>query len=242
MADRSTLRKPVAFGTLAIAALIALGNWCYWKPHFWQLAVFPGISFLILQWLAFRRRTSPRVFLWADYVYYALIGGAIVLGSQFLRNADLVSYLDGQLEAVTLTRQIANLDGEISLLKQSQATAPKPPDEEIERCLAENMRLSARRPLKESSVREIDLCQGLFYSSQQAAMVPIKITNAENDRAVAVARLKVLGSIAAPSTIARSIALDDLINQFIWYPMFVLIGISIKLGKTTAGLFAIRPA
>jgi hypothetical protein len=103
------------------------------------------------------------------------------------------------------------------------------------------MRLSARRPLKESSVRD-RLVPGLFYSSQQAAMVPIKITNAENDRAVAVARLKVLGSIAAPSTIARSIALDDLINQFIWYPMFVLIGISIKLGKTTAGLFAIRPA
>jgi hypothetical protein len=53
MADRSTLRKPVAFGTLAIAALIALGNWCYWKPHFWQLAVFPGISFLILHGLRF---------------------------------------------------------------------------------------------------------------------------------------------------------------------------------------------
>jgi len=235
------IRRGKRFIVVVISAVAVVGFCCAMLPNFSAVAVVPGITFVVLQWIAFRRTTSQRFFLWTDYLYYGVIGIVVLMASLYLRETGNFYYLNQHREKESLTRYVETLDLNLKSLRQQKEATDRPIDEEsVKKCAnqrARKMRIGGRlqqQPLEQP--HEIDWCNYIAYSASMNTALPALIQEAERRLKQAKEKVVDLGMLQEPPQSTPSI--NELERRLILVPTLALFGLTLKLGKTTAALFA----
>ena len=211
-------KRRSAFWILFVVVFVVVVVSFVTYPLFWMVAVIPGATILLFQRIALSQWQHRRHFFNAtDYVYYLLIGGAVVIGSQYVRGREDVSYLGTFLEKAALQARLATIEVHIRDLRV---------DQERRRVLAvECVRGDA--PLTTPGVLA---CVGAFAGNLWYRFVlPSQARERERIRA----QLDKIDQTDAPGGERK---IRDLTILFMWAPTLVLVGISMKLGKTTTNL------
>jgi hypothetical protein len=140
----------------------------------------------------------------------------VVLGSQFVRGREDVSYLSTALQTAALQARLAEAEAHVKNLRAEQDRHRAHSEE----CLRGDAPLSPPG---------LAACAGAFARTLWYKFV---IPSEERRRERIRSDLASAGQPRAPGT-SR---IRDLTILFMWAPTLVLVGISMKLGKTTATL------
>jgi hypothetical protein len=232
---------------LSLALGLSIASPTLWLPSLWPSFVIPGIAAVALQTIALGAWKKKEFFFKiADYAYYLLIGGVAVLGSQLWLRAEEAKEVDAavnirNLENVVTSahRTLPVLRAELESSLQRLASADRA---FTTHCRTEQMLSQMRKVDQEKrNVAVIDPCLGFFTLERRASLLPSEIDEVERERAEAQERLERLKSRHPTAAVAKQP--DPKATrvraevELRWVPLFILLGIAIKLGKTTCALF-----
>lgn len=231
-------------------AALAIACPALWLPNFWPTFLIPAAVFLVLQLLAIGSwRQKETLFKVTDYVYYLLIGTVIALGSRFILQAEQVEALDEILETKSMQHRLKQIDAELPRLQSDlevsrRSEAAKDP-QFVADCqreqLAIRLRLRGRTESEQRELLRFDPCESYFALMDKITVLPIRISSLQQEHIASSARLKELkfkdGSSTLETGATRSRDPRRLELEFLWAPMLLLVGVAIKLSKTTCSLW-----
>lgn len=238
--------------TVAVSLIaLAFASPAVWFPNFWPTFLVPAAVFLGLQMVALRQWSHKEtLFKVTDYIYYLLIGGIVALGSHYLLQAEQVGALDAILETKSLQQRIRQIETDLPILRSdlhsAQRSAAATDPNFVAQCRTDQM-LERRRGQRDGDRLQaplIDPCQGYFAVMDKVVLLPSRIASLEQELAISTSRLRELESTGNASTSehsgSRAPKVWRLELEFRWVPMLLLIGIAIKLGKTTSSLCPLK--
>jgi len=238
-------RITVLIGVVVISAGMVALALIY--PVFWMVFIVPCLFFIPLQLFALSRwRHKEAVFKCTDYGYYLLIGAVVSLGSRYLDQREMITQYEKGAEASRLHGQVYWLDIELPRLRQ-KLTSAKIAAENLDpdfaaQCLKERAsKIMQRLPIDAPPSPLTAYCNGYYFPTlAETVELPTNIADLEQKRETYAQELTALQSNQSNgdlSSAARRPHEQDL--MFIWFPMLLLIGVTLKLGKTTCALFPV---
>jgi hypothetical protein len=239
-------RVAALLGMVAVVGLMML--WIALSPRLWQVWVFPLVSFVVLQVIALKSPHRATFFKLADYVHYGLIGSAVGVASLYVLNGGLVDRLSLLIERHVLTQERAGIDATTPALNaslsetraasksQTEAAGQCGPDADYARYLNEAIGSQGKTiSYAPASTRR---CYDAYRTRLKLASLESELQQSINRRAAVEVRLKALDQELLPvnSATGDGATLSELQVRFLMIPTLILLGVSIKLGKTTHSL------
>jgi hypothetical protein len=212
-------------------------------PNYWPVSAFPLVTLVVFQGIALSGWSGThRLFSITDYLYYALIGGVVGVGSIYVLNGGAAERLNLLLEHEALSRELAVIENNLpDLAKVLEQPAPIPPTaEEWTSCMDAQLQERLRTPSSSSAgsklpTLRIDVCRGYFEALAQREARQRDYARLVARRDTIRHRLPGLETEIADRSQVRLVGqtYDELLLQLLVVPTLILIGVTMKLGKTT---------
>jgi hypothetical protein len=227
-----------------IVGLALLTAWLVFDPHPWQVIAIPLLSLICFQVIAFRCASAKVLFQLTDYIYYLVVGGVVGVGSLYVLNGAAVNRFNSLFELQSLTQELASIQHSIPSLTKSLEQMGEPPanDEFLASCLTQDLQNRLRAQMQASNSRtaplavtRLDLCRGYFQRQAQRASLQRELDHLVRRQHEIPGRVEELKKgIEENSTPLTALPpFKELTLRFLFIPTLVLIGITMKLGKTT---------
>lgn len=223
------ISKAAAFGMFGLLCLVTAATVFFARlyPHLWLVFVAPGLSLLFFQVLALCRWAGKsRLFVFTDYLYYGLIGAAVVLASAYLGQGEIISFFRTQVEREQQKAELASARTRLRALQGNWPNGWGPPDQStVDECIRPSVPMGGPGLGGEEAVRKLGRCGAvltILREGEELYRLPDRIRHLE--------------SLEKEPVVPTPQPQRPLKVQFVWLPTVVLVGITLKLGKTTAAL------
>ena len=239
------MAKLAAFGSFLLFCCLLLALW--WRyPEFWPVSAIPFFTLLVFQTVALSG--SPhvdKIFNATEWVYYAIIGGVVGVGSLYVLNGGAATRLNLLLEQESLQRERTTIELQLrGVTKAAEAAAPVASDDFLKACIAAQVQERLQRPMSPGVSRgnipvpRLDACQGYFeglarWQSQRSDFTRLTERLSEINQRLPALQKALLENHAIP-LVGQSY--NDLRLQYLVIPTLVLVGVTMKLGKTTRAM------
>ena len=235
-----TIKVPWLAGGVVFGAAFIVGI----APHFWWVVAVPSLLFLCLQFVAvnswFPESTQKQVFIYTEYIYYILIVVVLGLGVRFLQLREDVAAYNASLNVQRDVERLKGINDAISTLKKELADAQGIASDVNVLRLCQNEALAIQLPTAkgnihaQGSVVKPDACRAFLDSGDKVAALPKEIETLEGQSGELSQKLQVRppGTLASGQSRKQSPKPNPQID-YMYSPMFLFLGVVLKLGKTT---------
>lgn len=246
-------RGTIFFVSLLFALLLFFGyEYRSFYVVFWTTASFLAL----LQWIALSRwKRKAGFFKYSDYIYYLAIALVVGVGSRYVDQRSIIEKYNAKIEVARLRdedmpsarAQISAIDdAEQDALEQLRLTNSRlegpyldPFNECVPLPLARKLFEEETRDREKDSLR--NPCLAINATILSSFNLPLKIAKLRQERELAVQKLNDLNERynIADKKANEKPSPDHLSDEmvFIFIPTVLIVGTTMKLGKTTATLF-----
>ena len=217
--------------------------------------ILPAFTFLLFQFIALSNiEHKETIFKYTDYVYYALIGGILGVGSMYFLNNDMLELLKQDQSRQVTIALISEVESEIKYLvhtisaeNEALSEAKKEFEGYISRMpihLLKKCGFDSQTVPRQKDPYLLNGCEIYRYLESRVKDLYRRVDQFNDRKSHVTERLNELKieennlskQIDKIKKEINMVSVFQVKVSLIWIPLFLLLGLALKIGKTTSSL------